>query len=70
MLWLLHPAAELIKLGVERLAVGADASIAETAILRMCCGHIFQQTEPVDRARQANLPKVLIYALRAYFIGG
>jgi hypothetical protein len=44
MLRLLHPAAELPKLGVEGLAVGADAGIAETAVLRLCCGHIFQQT--------------------------
>jgi hypothetical protein len=44
MLRLLHPAAELLKLGFESLAVGADAGIGETAVLRVCCGHIYQQT--------------------------
>jgi hypothetical protein len=36
-------AAKLLKLGVERLPVGANASIAETAILRMNSGHILRE---------------------------
>jgi hypothetical protein len=35
--------AQLLKLGVEGLAVFADAGIAETAVLGLCCGHVFQQ---------------------------
>ena len=36
-------AAKLLKLGVERLPVGADAGIAETAVLRMSFGYILRQ---------------------------
>jgi hypothetical protein len=32
-------AAKLLKLGVERLPVGADAGIAEAAVLRVRSGH-------------------------------
>jgi hypothetical protein len=35
--------AQLLKLGVERLAVGADAGIAEAAVLRVCSGHILRE---------------------------
>ena len=35
--------AELRKLSVERLSVGADAGIAETAVLRMSFGYILRQ---------------------------
>ena len=36
-------AAKLLKLRVERLAVGADAGIAETAVLRVSFGHILRE---------------------------
>jgi hypothetical protein len=36
--------AKLLKLGIERLAVGADAGIAETVILQVCFGHISRHT--------------------------
>ena len=35
--------AKLLKLAVERLAHGADAGIAEVAVLRMYFGHIFRR---------------------------
>jgi hypothetical protein len=34
--------AKLLKLRVERLAVGADAGVSEVAVLRVCSGHIFR----------------------------
>jgi hypothetical protein len=37
-------AAQLLKLGVKGLAVGAGAGIAETAILRVCFGRNLRQT--------------------------
>jgi hypothetical protein len=36
----LHPAAKLLKLAVESLAVGADAGIADRPLLRMSFAHI------------------------------
>jgi hypothetical protein len=33
-------ATQLLKLGVERLPVGADAGIAEAAVLQVSSGHI------------------------------
>jgi hypothetical protein len=36
-------AAKLLKLGVERLPVGADSGIAEAAVLRLCSGHNLRQ---------------------------
>jgi hypothetical protein len=36
--------AQLLKLGVERLPVGADANITEKAILRVSFGHILRKT--------------------------
>jgi len=36
-------AAQLRKLGVERLPVGTDAGIAETAVLPVCFAHILRQ---------------------------
>jgi hypothetical protein len=36
-------AAQLLKLGVERLAVGADAGIAKMAVLRFIFGHILRE---------------------------
>jgi hypothetical protein len=35
---------QLFKLGVERLAVGADAGISDEAFLRVSSGHILRQT--------------------------
>ena len=37
---------QLFKLAVERLPVGADAGIAEAAVLRVSCGHILRQVSP------------------------
>jgi hypothetical protein len=36
--------AQLLKLGVEGLAVVADAGIAETVVLQVCFGHISRHT--------------------------
>ncbi len=35
--------AKLLKLGVERLPVGADAGIAEAAVLRVSFSHILRE---------------------------
>ena len=35
--------AELLKLAVERLAHGANAGIAETAVLRVSSGHFLRE---------------------------
>ena len=36
-------AAELVKLGVERLPIGADAGIADTAVLWVSFSHILRE---------------------------
>ena len=42
---MVHPMPrKLLKLAVERLPVGADAGIAETAVLRVCSGRILRET--------------------------
>jgi hypothetical protein len=46
--------AQLLKLGVERLPVGADAGIAETAVLRVSLGHILG--EALDRGGVTKFP--------------
>ena len=51
--------AQLVKLGVERLAVGADAGIADEAVLGVSFGHILGQTYPLIGRGQANFPEVL-----------
>jgi hypothetical protein len=52
-------AAKLLKLGVERLAVGADAGIAERAVLRVSFGHILCKSQPIDRADSSKTVKSL-----------
>jgi hypothetical protein len=46
---LLHPAAQLLKLSVERLPVGADAGVADEAFFRISFRHILRQLQPLDR---------------------
>jgi hypothetical protein len=51
------------KLGVERLAVGADAGIAETTVLRVSSGHNLLERYPLIGQGQRNFPKVLIFEM-------
>jgi len=52
-------AAKLPKLGVERLPVGADAGIAETAVLRFSFGLILCKPLPIDPADSRKMSESL-----------
>jgi len=54
--------AKLLKLGVERLPVGADAGIAEMAILRLVLVISYGKRNVLIEQGQENFPKVLTYA--------
>jgi hypothetical protein len=54
--------AQLLKLGVESLAVGADAGMAETWLCDGVAVISFSKRKPLIGQGQANFLKVLIYA--------
>ena len=54
--------AKLVKLRVEDLPVGADASVADEAFFRVSFSHILCRHNPLAGLWQANLAKILTYA--------
>ena len=50
---------KLLKLGVEGLPVGADAGIAEAAVLQVCFSHILREAQDTDRQWASGIPESL-----------
>jgi hypothetical protein len=56
--------AQLLKLGVERLPMGADVRIAEVSVLRMRIGHILREVYPFEFASATEMPESLNFRNR------